>query len=57
MWKMNKSHRKGKCSKMQMWWIQQLMVLKRVNDVTYQVKMKEKEIKIIHCGLLKPCEA
>ena len=32
-------------------------MLKRLNDVTYQVKMNEKKMMIIHYEFLKPCEA
>ena len=53
-WTMNKSRRKGKYPKMKMRWIKPLVVL---NDVTYQLKMNEKEMKIIPYDLLKPCEA
>ena len=56
VWTMNKTRKKGKCPKMQMRWIGPLVVLKRLNDVTYQVKMNEKDVKIIHYDLLKPFE-
>ena len=56
-WTMKKSHRKGKCPKMQMQWIGPLVVLNRLKDITYKVKMNEKEMMFIHCNLLKPCEA
>ena len=56
VWTMNKSRRKGRSPKMQMRWLGPLVVLKRLNDVTYQVKMNEKEVKIIHYDLLKPYE-
>ena len=57
VWTMNKFHRKNKCPKMQMQWIGPLVVLKSLNNVTYQEKMNKKEMKIIHYDLLKPCEA
>ena len=56
VWTMNKSRKKGRCPKMQMRWLGPLVVLKRLNDVTYQVKMNEKDVKIIHYDLLKPYE-
>ena len=46
----------GKCPKMQMQWIGLWMVLERLNDVTDQVKMNKKEMKIILYELLKPCK-
>ena len=42
---------------MQMRWIGQLVVLKRFNDVIYQVKVNEKEMRIIPYDLQKLCEA
>ena len=56
VWTMNKTRRKGKCPKMQMRWTGPLVVLERLNDVTYKVKMNEKDTKIIHYDLLKPYE-
>ena len=56
VWTMNKTRKKGKCPKMQMRWTGPLVVLKRLNDVTYQVKMNEKDMKVIHYDLLKPYE-
>lgn len=56
VWTMNKSRRKGKSPKLQMRWLGPLVVLKRLNDVTYQVKMNEKDVKVIHYDLLKPFE-
>ena len=56
VWTMNKARKKGRCPKMQMRWLGPLVVLKRLNDVTYQVKMSEKVVKIIHYDLLKPYE-
>ena len=54
VWTVNKSRKKGRCPKMQMRWLGPLVVLKRLNDVTYQVKMNERDLKIIHYDLLKP---
>ena len=56
VWTMNKARKKGKSPKLQSRWLGPLVVLKRLNDVTYQVKMNEKELKIIHYDLLKPYE-
>ena len=53
---MYKSKRKGKSPKLQVRWLGPLIVIKRLNDVTYQVKMNERDVKIIHYGLLKPYE-
>ena len=56
VWTMNKTRKKGKCPKMQMRWVGPLVVLDRLNDVTYKVKMNERDEKIIHYDLLKPYE-
>ena len=56
VWTANKSRKKGRCPKLQMRWLGPFVVLKRLNDVTYQVKMSEKDVKIIHYDLLKPYE-
>ena len=56
VWMMNKSIRKGKSPKLQMRWLGPLVVIKRLKDVIFQVKMNEKEGKIIHYDLLKPYE-
>ena len=56
VWTMNKSRRKGVCPKLQIRWLGPLVVLKRLNDVTYRVKMGEKGEKVIHYDLLKPYE-
>ena len=56
VWTMNKSRKKGRSPKLQMRWLGPLVVLRRLNDVTYQVKMNEKDVKIIHYDLLKPYE-
>ena len=53
VWMMNKSTRKVKSPKLQMRWLGPLVIIKRLNDVTYLVKMNEKEVKIIHYDLLK----
>ena len=39
-----------------MQWLGPVVVIKRLNDVTYQVKMNERDVKIIHYDLLKPYE-
>ena len=54
VWTMNKVRKKGKCPKMQMRWVGPVVVLQRLNDVTYQVKLSEKVLKVIHYDLLKP---
>ena len=56
VWTMNKSRRKGKSPKLQMRWLGPLIVIKSLNDMTYQVKMNEIDVKIIHYNLLKPYE-
>jgi len=56
VWTMNKSRKKGRCPKWQMRWLGPLVVLRRLNDVTYHVKLGEKEEKVIHYDLLKPYE-
>ena len=33
------------------------MVLERINNVTYKLKINEKETKIVHYDLLKPYES
>ena len=38
---------------MQMRWIGPLVVVKQFNDVTYMVKVNEKDSKVIHYDLLK----
>ena len=35
VWTMNKSRRKGKSTKLQMKWLGTLIIIKRLNDVTY----------------------
>ena len=50
---MNKSRRKDKSPKLQMRWLGPLVVIRRLNDVTYQVKMNEKDVKVIRYDLLK----
>ena len=35
-------------------WIGPLIVVKQLNDVTYMVKISEKDCKVIHYDLLKP---
>ena len=54
VWTMNKTRKKGKSPKLQTRWLGPLLVLKRLNDVTYQVKTSERDMKIIHYDLLKP---
>jgi len=56
VWTMNKSRKKGRCPKWQMRWLGPLVVLKRLNDVTYLVKLSERDEKVIHYDLLKPYE-
>ena len=51
-WTMNKVRKKGKCPKMQMRWIGPLVVVKRLNNVTYLVKTSEKDSEVIHCDFL-----
>ena len=51
VWTMNKARKKDKSPEIQMRWLGPLVVLKRLNDVTYQVKMSEKEVKIMHYDL------
>ena len=46
VWAMNKVRKKGRCPKMQMRWIGPLVVVKRLNDVTYMVKVSEKDSKV-----------
>ena len=55
-WTMNQSRRKNKCPMMQMRWIGPFVVLKKLNSMTCKIKMNQKEMKIIHYDLLKPCE-
>ena len=50
----NKERKKGRCPEMQMRWIGPLVVVKWLNDVTYMVKVSEKDSKVIHYDLLKP---
>ena len=50
---MNKSRKKGKIPKFQMPWLGPLVVLKKLNNVTYQVKVNKKDVKIIHYDLIK----
>ena len=57
VWTMNKTRKKGKCPKMQMRWNGPLVVLERINDVTYKLKINEKDTKIVHYDLLKPYES
>ena len=33
-----------------------MLVIKRLNDMTYQVRMNERDVKIIHFDQLKPYE-
>ena len=54
VWTMNKSRKKGVCPKMQNRWIGPLLVLERLNDVTYRIKLNDKSEKVIHYDLLKP---
>ena len=54
VWMMNKSRKQGKSPKLQMRWLGPLVVLTSLNDVTYQVKVNEKDVKVIHYDLLKP---
>ena len=57
VWISNKTRKKGKSPKMQMRWSGPLVVLERINDVTYKLKMNEKDTKIVHYDLLKPYES
>jgi transposase InsO family protein len=54
VWTMNKVRKKGRCPKLQMKWVGPLVVEKRLNDVTYQVRITEHDKKVIHYDLLKP---
>ena len=54
VWIMNKTRKKGKCPKMQDRWIGPLVVEKRLNDVTYRVRVNENSKKVVHYDLLKP---
>ena len=57
VWISNKTRKKGKSPKMQMRWSGPLVVMERINDVTYKLKMNEKDTKIVHYDLLKPYES
>ena len=46
VWAMNKVRSKGKSPKMQMRWVGPLIILKCLNDVTYQAIIGEKEVKV-----------
>ena len=56
VWDMNKTRKRGMCPKMQIRWTGPLITLKRLNDVTYQVRISAKELKVMHYDLLKPFE-
>ena len=54
VWLVNKSRRKGRCPKLQKKWLGPAVVEVQVNDVTYKIRVKEADTKVVHYDHLKP---
>ena len=54
VWLVNKTRKKGRCPKMQQRWLGPAVIIQRINDVTYRLKVGENKAKVVHYDLLKP---
>ena len=57
VWFRNKDRRKGVCPKLQKKWKGPAIVEDRLNDVTYRLRLNEKDKKVLHFDMLKPYES
>ena len=54
VWVVNKSRRKGRCPKLQKKWLGPAVIERKVNDVTYRLRVTPTDRKVIHYDHLKP---